>query len=60
MPALVIGYSPVTVSPFTLMVRAPSLSVVALIVTVSPISAVISPIVISASFLFASNILVTV
>ena len=59
-PGFVISYLPVTVSPLILMVSSPSLSVLTVTVTLSPSFAVISSIVISASFLFALNTLVTV
>ena len=59
-PAFVISYSPVTSSPFTFMVKAPSVSFSTVIVMMSPISAVIGVMFNTASFLFASNTLVTV
>ena len=60
-PALVISYSPVTFSVFTLMVKAPSVSFTTLIVTLSPtFASAIGETVSIASFLVASNTLVTV
>ena len=60
-PALIISYSPVTVSPFILIVKSPSVTFSTSIVILSPtLASIIGVMLSSASLLDASNITVTI